>query len=74
MPSYFFTTPNINRNAALQRKRIEIATFLLPAAGQFCLVPCWQTASFPGFASHPANRNICPAGICVIWAFPSCVP
>jgi hypothetical protein len=25
---------------------------------------------FPDFSSHPANRNICPACISVIWAVP----
>jgi nitrate reductase NapE component len=29
---------NVNRNAKLQRKWMEIATFLLIAAGQFCLL------------------------------------
>jgi nitrate reductase NapE component len=32
---------NVNRNAALQRKEIEIATFLPIAVGKFCLLSYW---------------------------------
>jgi hypothetical protein len=37
----------MNRNTVLQRKWMEIATFLAIVAGQFCL-----KASFPGFFHH----------------------
>jgi hypothetical protein len=35
---------NVNRNAALQRKGLQIAMFLLITPGQFCLLSYWQKA------------------------------
>jgi hypothetical protein len=42
---------NVNRNTAVQRKRMEIATFLPIAAGQFCLLSYWLTAGIWAFPS-----------------------
>jgi hypothetical protein len=50
---------------------MKMATFLLIAAGKFCLVSYWPMASFPGFSSHLANRNICPEDIVFVWTFPN---
>ncbi len=40
---------NVNRDAALQRKRMEIATFLPIAAGQFSLLFYWLVVSIWAF-------------------------
>ena len=40
---------NVNRNTALQRKGMEIATFLPIVAGQFYLVSYWLTADIWAF-------------------------
>ncbi len=62
----------MNRNAELSRQGMDIAMSCLIAAGQSCLVSYWLMASFPWFfLSHPAYRNICPAVVCVIWAYNS---
>jgi hypothetical protein len=50
---------------------MKMASFLLIAAGKFCLVSYWLMASFPGFSSHLANRNICPEDIVFVWTFPN---
>jgi hypothetical protein len=48
-----YSTPPIpvNRNAALQKKRMEIATSLPMAAGQFCLLSCWLKVEIWAFPS-----------------------
>jgi hypothetical protein len=49
----------VNRNTALQRKRMEIARFLPIAAGKFSLLSNWLVAgiwAFPsGFPIHFRN-------------------
>jgi hypothetical protein len=51
----FFTAPSIlitvNRNEALHRKRMKIATFLPIAAGKFCLPSYWLVADIWAFPS-----------------------
>jgi hypothetical protein len=42
---------NVNRNAALQRKGLEIATFLPIAAGKFSLLSYWLVADIWEFPS-----------------------
>jgi hypothetical protein len=42
---------NVNKNAALQRKGMKIATFLSIAAGQCCLLSNWLTASIWAYPS-----------------------
>jgi hypothetical protein len=42
---------NVNRNAALQRKGMEIATFLPIATGKFCLLSYWLVAGIWAFPS-----------------------
>jgi hypothetical protein len=42
---------NVNRNAAVQRKYMEIATFLPIAAGQSYLLSYWLTADIWAFPS-----------------------
>ena len=42
---------NENRNAALQRKGMEIATFLPIAAGKFSLLSSWLLAGIWAFPS-----------------------
>jgi hypothetical protein len=39
----------VNRNAAVQRKYMEIATFLPIAAGQFYLLSYWLSANIWAF-------------------------
>jgi hypothetical protein len=41
----------VNRNTALQRKGMEIATFLPTAAGKFSLLSYWQVAGILAFPS-----------------------
>jgi hypothetical protein len=41
--SSFILKKDINRNTALRRKGMEIATFLSIAALQFCLLSYWLT-------------------------------
>jgi hypothetical protein len=50
-----FTLINVNRSIALLLKEMEIATFLMKAAGQFCLVSYWLILSFPGFFITPGQ-------------------
>jgi hypothetical protein len=42
---------NVNRNAALQRKGLEITTFLPIAAGKFSLLSYWLVADIWEFPS-----------------------
>jgi hypothetical protein len=42
---------NVNRNAALQKKGMEVATFLPIAAGKFCLLSYWLVAGIWAFPS-----------------------
>ncbi len=42
-------------NTQLREKLTKLATFLSPAAGQFCLVSYWQTASFSRFFTTPSQ-------------------
>jgi hypothetical protein len=42
---------NVNRNASLQRKEMEIATFLPIAAGKFSLLSSWLLAGIWAFPS-----------------------
>jgi hypothetical protein len=42
---------NVNRNTALQRKGMEIATFLTIAAGKFSLLSYWLVADIWVFPS-----------------------
>jgi hypothetical protein len=42
---------NVNRNAALQRKGMEIVMFLPIAAGKFCLLSYWLVAGIWTFPS-----------------------
>jgi hypothetical protein len=42
---------NVNRNTALQRKGMEIATFLPIAAGKLSLLSYWLVASIWAFPS-----------------------
>jgi hypothetical protein len=52
---------NVNRNAAVQRKYMEIATFLPIAAGQFYLLSYWLTADIWAFPSgFPIPFKNCP--------------
>jgi hypothetical protein len=61
---------NINNNEATLSTGMEIVAVFPTAAGNFlpCLLLPYGLSS-PYFSSHPAKRNICPEGICVIWAF-----
>jgi hypothetical protein len=56
---------NINRNAVLQWKWMDIATFLRIIAGQFysALSPIGWQSHFRDFSAHPAIRKICLLGI-----------
>jgi hypothetical protein len=47
----FFDFIIVNRNAARQRKGMEIATFLVIAAGQFSLRSCWPMDGIWAFPS-----------------------
>jgi hypothetical protein len=52
---------NVNRNAAVQRKYMEIATFLPIATGQFYLLSYWLTADIWAFPSgFPIPIKNCP--------------
>jgi hypothetical protein len=42
---------NVNRNATLERKGMEIAMFLPIAAGKFCLLSNWLVAGIWAFLS-----------------------
>jgi hypothetical protein len=65
----------VNRHALLQRKRMEIAFFLPTAAGQFCFLPYWLTASsFPGFVIIPSQQEHLPSRRLCDLAFPSSFP
>jgi hypothetical protein len=60
----------VNRNAALQRKGMEIATFLLIAAGKFSLLSHWLVACI----WHFSEAFLYPLGISQrlpysLWAF-----
>jgi hypothetical protein len=53
----------VNRNTALQRKRMEIATFLPIASGKFSLFSYWLVAdiwAFPIGFSIPVPFENCP--------------
>jgi hypothetical protein len=49
------TLINVNRSIALLLKEMEIATFVMKAAGQFCLVSYWLIFSFLGFFITPSQ-------------------
>jgi hypothetical protein len=55
---------DVNRNAELQRKHTEIATFLSIAGGQFCLLSYLLTKGILAFSSSLATpfKN-CPEAI-----------
>jgi hypothetical protein len=73
-PLLFRLLTNITRNMALQRKKLEIAMFCQQPLDSSALSSIGWWPHFLDFLLHPANRNVCPAGICVIWAFPSGFP
>jgi hypothetical protein len=61
----FSTAPstliNVNKNAAVQRKGMQIATFLPIVAGQFCLLSYWLTVGIWAFPSgFPIPFKNCP--------------
>jgi hypothetical protein len=61
---------NINRNAVLQRKGMEIATVLpQPLDKSVCLSLDYGLISWWVSSSYSADMNIYPAGICFFWAF-----
>jgi hypothetical protein len=45
------TFNNVNRNSMLQKKGMEIATFLPKAARQFCLLSNWLKVGILAFSS-----------------------
>jgi hypothetical protein len=54
----------MNKNAALQRKGIKIATFLPIAAGQFCLLSYWLKSGIWAFLSgFPVLSKNCSEAI-----------
>jgi hypothetical protein len=63
---------NINRNTALQRKGMEIATLLPKAAGKFSFLSYWLVAGIWAFPSgFPIPLRNFPAMPNSRWAFPS---
>jgi hypothetical protein len=63
---------NAKRNAALQRKGLQIAKFLPKAAGQFCLLSYWLKATIWAFpSSFPIPLRIAQRLSNSLWAFPS---
>jgi hypothetical protein len=52
---------NVNRNASVQRKYMEISTFLSIATGQFYLLSYWLTVDSCAFPSgFPIPFKNCP--------------
>jgi hypothetical protein len=63
---------NVNRNAAVQRKETEIATFLPIAARQLYLLSYWLMAVFGHFpAAFQYPLRIALRLYNSLWAFPS---